>query len=74
MRLAKVACVPLGLVLLEDLALRVVADVHDVDETAQIELLGSELSHDCGFVGMRACCVMTCGPKMRSQSCRQDMG
>jgi len=40
-------CIPLRLVLLEDLALGVVADVHDVDETAQIELLGSELGHGC---------------------------
>lgn len=40
--------VPLGLVLLEDLALGVVAHVHDVDEAAQIELFGSELGHgDC---------------------------
>ena len=40
--------VPLGLVLLEDLAFGVVAHVHDVDEAAQIELFGSELGHsDC---------------------------
>jgi hypothetical protein len=39
-------------VLLEDLALGVVADVHDVDETAQIELLGSELGHGCGIIGI----------------------
>jgi len=45
-------CVPLGLVLLEDLALGVVADVHDVDETAQIEPLGSELGHGCCVIGI----------------------
>jgi hypothetical protein len=39
-------------VLLEDLALGVVADVHDVDETAQIELLGSELGHGCVVLGI----------------------
>lgn len=36
---------PLRLSLLEDLALGVVAHVHYVDETAQIELFGSELGH-----------------------------
>lgn len=41
--------VPLGLVLLEDLALGVVAHVHDVDETAQIELFGSKLGHGDGI-------------------------
>jgi hypothetical protein len=40
---------PLRLVLLEDLALGVVAHVHDVDEAAQIELFGSELSHGDGM-------------------------
>ena len=44
--------VPLRLVLLEDLALGVVADVHDVDETAQIELLGSKLGHGCCVIGI----------------------
>jgi hypothetical protein len=38
-------------VLLEDLALGVVADIHDVDETAKIELLRSELGHGCVVVG-----------------------
>jgi hypothetical protein len=36
-------------VLLEDLALGVVAHVHDVNETAQIELLGSKLGHGDGM-------------------------
>lgn len=44
-----VGVVPLRLVLLEDLALGVIADVHDVDEAAQIELFGSELGHGCGI-------------------------
>jgi hypothetical protein len=35
--------------LLEDLALGVIAHVHDVDEAAQIELFGSELSHGDGI-------------------------
>lgn len=38
-------CTPLGLVGLKDLALCVVAQGTDVDETAQIELLGAEHRH-----------------------------
>ena len=45
-------CIPLRLELLEDLALCVIANVHDVNKAAQIELLGSELGHDCGVVCM----------------------
>jgi hypothetical protein len=41
--------VPFRLVLLEDLALGVVAHVHDVHEAAQIELFGSELGHGDGI-------------------------
>ena len=37
--------VPFRLVLLEDLALGVVADDLDVDEAAQVELFGAELCH-----------------------------
>lgn len=43
--------VPLGLVLGEDLALGVVADDLDVDEAAEVELLGSEHGHDGGGGG-----------------------
>ena len=44
-----VACgVPLRLMLLEYLSLRVVSDVLDIDETAQIKLFGHELCHDAG--------------------------
>jgi hypothetical protein len=43
--------VPLGLVLGEDLALGVVADDLDVDEAAEVELLGAEHGHDCGGGG-----------------------
>ena len=48
--LENIGSVPLRLVLLKDLALGVVADVHDVDETSQIELFGSELRHGCGDI------------------------
>jgi hypothetical protein len=48
-RLENEGGLPLGLVLLEDLALGVVAHVHDVDEAAQIELFGSELGHGDGI-------------------------
>jgi len=39
--------VPLDFILLKDLALGVVSDVADVDETAEVKDLGSELRHDC---------------------------
>jgi hypothetical protein len=51
-------------VLLEDLALGVVANVHDVDETAQIELLGSELGHGCVVLGILVIDDETCGSKL----------
>lgn len=35
----------------EDLALGVVADDLDVDEAAEVELLGAEHGHDCGGGG-----------------------
>lgn len=57
-RLGHEVGVPLRLVLLEDLALGVVADVQNVDETAQIELLGSELRHGCGDIGYAYCTKM----------------
>lgn len=40
--------VPLGLVLGEDLALGMVADDLDVDEAAEVKLLGAEHGHDGG--------------------------
>ncbi|KFZ01188.1 hypothetical protein V501_10163 [Pseudogymnoascus sp. VKM F-4519 (FW-2642)] len=43
--------VPLRLVLGEDLALGVVADDLDVDEAAEVELLGAEHGHDGGGGG-----------------------
>lgn len=43
--LGKEFCIPLGLVGLKDLALCVVAQGTDIDETAQIELLGAEHRH-----------------------------
>ncbi len=39
------SCIPFWLIVLEDLPLSVIADVLDVDEAAQIELLRSELCH-----------------------------
>lgn len=38
-------CVPLSLVLLKDLALRVVTQSADIDEAAQVELLRAEHRH-----------------------------
>lgn len=43
-------CLSLGLVLLKDFALGVVADDLDVDETTKVQLLRSEHGHDCGVV------------------------
>ena len=43
--------VPLGLKLGKDLALGVVANVADVDVTADIELFGAEHRHDGGLCG-----------------------
>lgn len=40
------AGIPFGLVLREDLALRVVANVADIGEAANVELCGAELGHD----------------------------
>jgi len=40
--------IPLRLVLSEDLSLGVITDDLDVDEAAQVELLGSEHGHDGG--------------------------
>lgn len=40
------SCLPFGLIVLEDLPLGVIADVLDVDEAAQVELLRSKLRHD----------------------------
>ena len=42
--------IPLGLVLLEDLSLRVISDDPDVDEAAQVELFCSELRHNSRLV------------------------
>jgi len=44
------ARIPFGLVLREDLALRVVANVTDIGVAADVELCGTELGHDddCG--------------------------
>jgi hypothetical protein len=60
-------------VLLEDLALGVVANVHDVDEATQIELLGSELGHGCGVLGILVLATRTCGSKLPESIVRQDM-
>jgi hypothetical protein len=51
----------------------VVADVHDVDETAQIELLGSELGHGCVVLGILVIDDETCGSKLPESVVRQDM-
>jgi len=42
-----VVSLPLDFILLKDLALGVISDVADVDETAEVEDLRSELRHDC---------------------------
>jgi hypothetical protein len=55
--------------LLEDLALGVIAHVHDVDEAAQIELFGSELSHGDG-IGDR----WLVGDRDEVQSCYMRQG
>lgn len=43
---ASLVCLPLRLVLLKYFALGVIPDDLDVDEGAQVELLGTELRHD----------------------------
>ena len=65
-RWQKHVIVPLGLVLLEHLALGVVANVHDVDEAAQVELFGAELSHGDGdMVGSVDGCAMVASRRPR---------
>jgi len=43
----EVGFVPFDFILLKDLALRVVADVANVDEATQVEDLRAELRHGC---------------------------
>lgn len=56
---------PFGLVLVEDLALGVVANGLDVDEAPDVELLGTEHRHDDGV------CAATC---YLVDSCTREVG
>lgn len=53
--------IPFGLVLSEDLALRVVADVANLAEAANIKLCGAELGHDGGSGAVRGGEMTMCG-------------
>ncbi len=65
-----VACsVPFRLMLLKHLPLRVVSDVLDIDETAQIKLFGPELCHDAGWGRMSVCDCTACRRRSGKPHC-----
>lgn len=71
------AFVPLGLVLCEDLSLGVVTDDPDVNESSQVELLGSEHRHRDGVEVLRVqdSMIVTTIPTSRSNDVdRPDSG
>lgn len=60
--------VPFGLVLCEDLALCVVANIADLGEAANVELCGAELGHDGGSGGCDGRRMVIWGRRVEDQS------